>query len=132
MLTSHCFVYNPNRLSGIRRLNGIRNPIDFCVVLPDNRRTFDSVQSFVVALAKSQDHRVIYGVFCVWWLCNAVLSVVAFGIPCYTSELKQGRWAKNRAEWFRRKSKKSVQCDAMTWLRRGSYPQAGRNLILMR
>jgi hypothetical protein len=81
-------------------MNGIRNPIDFCVVLPDNRRTFDSVQSFVVALAKSQDHRVIYGVFCVWWLCNAVLSVVAFGIPCYTSELEQGRWAKDRAEWL--------------------------------
>ncbi len=56
----------------------LRNPIDFCVVLPDNRRTFEYFQSFVVALAKSQDHRVIYGVFCVWWLCNAVLSVVAF------------------------------------------------------
>ena len=115
-----------------RTMKAIENPIDSCVVLPDNRRTFDSFQSFVVALAKSQDHRVIYGVFCVWWLCNAVLSVVAFGIPCYTSELKQGRWAKNRAEWFGRKFKKSVQCDAMTWLRRGSYPQAGRNLILIR
>ena len=44
-------------------MNGIKNPIDFCVVLPDNRRTFDRFQSFVVALAKSQDHRVIYGVF---------------------------------------------------------------------
>ena len=31
-------------------MNGIKNPIDFCVVLPDNRRTFDSVQSSVVAL----------------------------------------------------------------------------------
>mgnify|MGYP007046848279 CR=1 FL=1 len=41
----------------------LRNPIDFCVVLPDNRRTFDSVQSFVVALAKSQDHRASCGVF---------------------------------------------------------------------
>ena len=44
-------------------MNGIENPIDFCVVLPDNRRTFEYFQSFVVALAKSQDHRVIYGVF---------------------------------------------------------------------
>jgi hypothetical protein len=105
----------------------IENPIDFCVVLPDNRRTFDLFQSSVVALAKSQDHRVIYGVFCVWWLHNAVRRWLCVGIPCYTSELKQGRWAKNRAEWFGRKSKKSVQCDAMTWLRRGSYPQAGRN-----
>ncbi len=99
-LTQRKIVYNPNRLSGIRRMNQLKNPIDSCVVLPDNRRTFDRFQSFVVALAKSQDHRVIYGVFCVWWLCNAVLSVVAFGIPCYTSELEQGRWAKDRAEWL--------------------------------
>lgn len=110
----------------------LENPIDFCVVLPDNRRTFECFQSFVVALAKSQDHRVIYGVFCIWRLHNAVRQWLCVGIPCYTSELKQGRWAKNRAEWFRCKSKKSVQCDAMTWLRRGSYPQAGRNLILIR
>ena len=108
------------------------NPIDSCVVLPDNWRTFDSFQSSVVALAKSQDHRVIYGVFCIWRLHNAVRQWLCVGIPCYTSELKQGRWAKNRAEWFGRKFKKSVQCDAMTWLRRGSYPQAGRNLILIR
>jgi len=56
-------MYNKNRLSGIGRVKPIENPIDFCVVLPDNRRTFDWFQSFVVALAKSQDHRVIYGVF---------------------------------------------------------------------
>ena len=111
-------MYNSNRLSGIGRAKPIENPIDFCVVLPDNRRTFDLLQSSVVALAKSQDHRVIYGVFCVWWLCNAVRRWLHLGIPCYTSELKQGRWAKDRAEWFGRKSKKSVLCDAMTWLRR--------------
>ena len=46
-----------------RTMKAIENPIDFCVVLPDNRRTFDLFQSSVVALAKSQDHRVIYGVF---------------------------------------------------------------------
>lgn len=111
-------MYNPNRLSGIGRAKPIENPIDFCVVLPDNRRTFDWFQSFVVALAKSQDHRAIYGVFCIWRLCNAVRQWLHLGIPCYTSELKQGRWAKDRAEWFGRKSKKSVLCDAMTWLRR--------------
>ena len=61
-------MYNPNRLSGIRRTKAIANPIDSCVVLPDNRRTFDRFQSSVVALAKSQDHRVIYGVFCFWGL----------------------------------------------------------------
>jgi len=111
-------MYNPNRLSGIGRAKPIENPIDFCVVLPDNRRTFDWFQSFVVALAKSQDHRAIYGVFCIWRLCNTVRRWLHLGIPCYTSELKQGRWAKDRAEWFGRKSNKSVLCDAMTWLRR--------------
>ena len=111
-------MYNLNRLSGIRRTKQITNPIDFCVVLPDNWRTFDLLQSSVVALAKSQDHRAIYGVFCVWRLCNAVRRWLHLGIPCYTSELKQGRWAKDRAEWFGRKSKKSVLCDAMTWLQR--------------
>ena len=96
----------------------ITNPIDFCVVLPDNWRTFDLLQSSVVALAKSQDHRVIYGVFCIWRLHNAVRRWLCVGIPCYTSELQQGRWAKNRAEWFGCKLKKSVRCDAMTRLRR--------------
>ena len=57
-------MYNKNRLSGIRRTNQLKNPIDSCVVLSDNWRTFELIQSSVVALAKSQDHRVIYGVFC--------------------------------------------------------------------
>jgi hypothetical protein len=124
-----CIIKSSEWHQAMKRL---KNPIDSCVVLPDNRRTFESFQSFVVALAKSQDHREIYGVFCFWRLHNAVRRWLCLGIPCYTSELEQGRWAKNRAEWFGRKSKKSVQCDAMTWLRRGSYPQAGRNLILIR
>jgi hypothetical protein len=81
---------------------------------------------------RAKTTRVICRVFCIWRLHNAARRWLCVGIPCYTSELEQGRWAKNRAEWFGRKSKKSVQCDAMTWLRRGSYPQAGRNLILMR
>jgi hypothetical protein len=104
----------------------LENPIEFCVVLPDNRRTFELFQSFVVALAKSQDHREFYGVFAlVATQCGT--SVAVCGIPRYTSKLKRGRWAKNRAEWFGRKFKKSVQCDAMTWLQRGSYPQAQAN-----
>ena len=57
-------MYNRNRLSGIRRTNQLKNPIDSCVVLSDNWRTFELIQSSVVALAKSQDRRVIYGVFC--------------------------------------------------------------------
>ena len=126
-------MYNPNRLSGIRRTKPVVNPIDFCVVLPDNRRTFDWFQSFVVALAKSQDHRVIYGVFCVWRLCNAVRRWLHLGIPCYTSELKQGRWAKDRAEWLGCKSQKSVLCDAMTWLRREViHKQSGCCFITVR
>ena len=126
-------MYNTNRLSGIRRTKPIANPIDFCVVLPDNRRTFDWFQSFVVALAKSQDRRVIYGVFCVWRLCNAVRRWLHLGIPCYTSELKQGRWAKDRAEWLGCKPQKSVLCDAMTWLRREViHKQSGCCFITVR
>jgi len=109
-----------------------RTPQIPVAVLSDGKLTFDSFHSFAVALAKSQDHQSYLRGFCIWRLHNAVRRWLCVGIPCYTSELKQGRWAKNRAEWFGRKSKKSVQCDAMTWLRRGSYPQAGRNLILIR
>jgi hypothetical protein len=39
------------------------NPTDFCAVLSDDKRTFDSPQSLVVALAKSQDRRKICRVF---------------------------------------------------------------------
>jgi len=39
------------------------NPAEYCVVLSDDKRTFDSPQSLVVALAKSQDHRAFCGVF---------------------------------------------------------------------
>ena len=73
-----------------RTMKAIENPIDSCVVLPDNRRTFDSFQSFVVALAKSQDHRVIYGVFCVWWLCNAVRRWLHLGYPVTRANYSRG------------------------------------------
>ena len=56
-------MYNPNRLSGIRRTKWIVNPTDYCAVLSDDKRTFDPFQSFVVALAKSQDRRDICRVF---------------------------------------------------------------------
>jgi len=39
------------------------NPTDFYAVLSDDKRTFDSPQSLVVALAKSQDRRMICRVF---------------------------------------------------------------------
>ena len=39
------------------------NPAEYCVVLSDDKRTFDSPQSLVVALAKSQDRREICRVF---------------------------------------------------------------------
>jgi len=57
-------MYNPNRLSGIRRKTRIRlTPQIPVAVLSDGKLTFDSRHSFAVALAKSQDHRVFYGVF---------------------------------------------------------------------
>ena len=60
-------MYTFKRLSGIRRKTQIIvNLIDSCVVLLDNKPTFDLRHTFVVALAKSQDHRVIYEVFCFW------------------------------------------------------------------
>ena len=71
-------------------MNGIKNPIDFCVVLPDNWRTFDLFQSSVVALAKSQDHRVIYGVFCIWRLCNAVRQWLHLGYPVTRANYSRG------------------------------------------
>jgi hypothetical protein len=104
-----------------------RTPQIPVAVLSDGKLTFDSFHSFAVALAKSQDHQSYLRGFCIWRLHNAVRRWLCVEIPCYTSELKQGRWAKDRAEWLGCKSQKSVQCDAMTWLRRGSYPQAGRN-----
>ena len=47
--------------SGRRRKS--ENPTDTCAVLSDDKRTFDSPQSLVVALAKSQDRREICRVF---------------------------------------------------------------------
>ena len=57
-------MYNSNRLEWHlgERMESL-NPIVFCAVLSDDKRTFDSIQSLVVALAKSQDRRVNYGVF---------------------------------------------------------------------
>ena len=52
-------------------MNQLKNPIDSCVVLSDNWRTFELIQSSVVALAKSQDHRAFCGVF-TFGQCNAV------------------------------------------------------------
>jgi len=58
-------MYTANRLEWHQGDRGESlNPTDPCVVLSDDKRTFDSPQSLVVALAKSQDHRVICGVFC--------------------------------------------------------------------
>ena len=91
-----------------------------------------SVIRLLLLSPRAKTTRVICRVFCFLRLHNAVRRWLCVGIPCYTSKLKQGRWAKDRAEWLGCKSQKSVQCDAMTWLRRGSYPQAGRNCILIR
>jgi hypothetical protein len=59
-------MYNPNRLSGIRRKTRIRlTPQIPVAVLSDGKLTFDSRHSFAVALAKSQDHQSYLRGFCV-------------------------------------------------------------------
>lgn len=57
-------LYSPTRLEWHLGDRGESlNPAEYCVVLSDDKRTFDSPQSLVVALAKSQDHRAFCGVF---------------------------------------------------------------------
>jgi hypothetical protein len=57
-------MYNQSRLEWHLGERGESlNPTDICAVLSDDKRTFDSPQSLVVALAKSQDRREICRVF---------------------------------------------------------------------
>ena len=60
-------MYTFKRLSGIRRMRSIVNPAESCVVLSYSMTSLlIDLNRLVVALAKSQDHRVIYEVFCFW------------------------------------------------------------------
>ena len=57
-------MYTFKRLSGIRRMRSIFNPAESCVVLSYSMTSLlIDLNRLVVALAKSQDHRVNYGVF---------------------------------------------------------------------
>lgn len=111
-MKNHVFrVYNPNRLEWHlgERLESL-NPIVFCAVLSDDKRTFDSSQSFVVALAKSQDRRVNYGVFA-FGQPNAVRRwfVLRYSATRASQSRKGGRIA--RAWWLIKSG--IVRCDDM-------------------
>ena len=88
----------------------ITNPIDSCVVLPDNWRTFDLFQSSVVALAKSQDHRVIYGVFA-FGQRNAVRRWLRLRYPDTRASQIGERGLSLRARWLKQSG--TVRCDDM-------------------
>ena len=83
--------------SGIWANELIRTPQSSVWSCPTASESFDQFNRLAVALAKSQDHRVLCGVF-------------AFGQPdadvggqawdtLHTSEPEQGRWAESRAGW---------------------------------
>ena len=104
-------------------MKAIKNPIDSCVVLPDNRRTFDSFQSFVVALAKSQDHRVIYGVFSFGGYIRCGTSmVVCLGNPVTRASQSGGRGLIPRARWLKQSG--IVRCDELAPKSRDSKHRA--------
>ena len=111
-------MYNQNCLSGIRRVTLItETPQNIVWSCQTASELLISVIRLLLLSPRAKTTECFTGFF-FWRLCNAVRRWLHLGIPCYTSKLKQGRWAKDRAEWFGRKSKKSVLCDAMTWLRR--------------
>ena len=76
------------------------NPIVFCAVLSDDKRTFDSIQSLVVALAKSQDRRVNYGVFA-FGLHNAVRRWLCLRYPVTRANQSRERGRIARAWWLK-------------------------------
>ena len=116
-------MYNKNRLSGIRRKTQIIvNLIDSCVVLLDNKPTFDLRHTFVVALAKSQDHRVIYEVFS-FGLHNAVRRWLCTRYPVTRASQSREGGRIARAWWLI----KSGRCDAMRWLREHLSTSIERN-----
>ena len=100
LLTRQIFVYTQNRLEWHlgERLESL-NPIVFCAVLSDDKRTFDSSQSFVVALAKSQDHRVNYGVFA-FGQSNAVRRWFDLRYSVTRANQSRERGRISRAWWF--------------------------------
>ena len=108
----------------------LQNPIDFCVVLPDNRRTFEYFQSFVVALAKSQDHRVIYGVFSFGGYIRCGTSmVVCLGNPV-TRASQSGEGGPRIEPGGKAVRSLSLSSDyAKTWLLRVMYASTERTVV---
>jgi len=89
------------------------NPTDTCAVLSDDKRTFDGLQSLVVALAKSQDRRDICRVFA-FGQSNAVRRWFDLRYPVTRANQSRERGRIARAWWLI----KSGRCDAMRWLHR--------------
>ncbi len=103
-------MYTNKRLSGIRRMKSIENLIDYCAVLSDDKRTFDGFQSFVVALAKSQDRREIYGVFA-FGQSNAVRRWFDLRYLATRANQSKERGRIARAWWLKQSG--IVRCDDM-------------------
>ena len=94
-------MYNPKRLEWHLDENANLEPRKvLCGLVRQQARFLIRVNRLAVALAKSQDHRASCGVFA-FGQHNAVLSMVVFEIPCYTSKPKQGAWANLRARWLK-------------------------------
>ena len=104
-------MYNLNCLEWhLGERGGSLNPTDICAVLSDDKRTFDSPQSLVVALAKSQDHRASCGVFA-FGLPNAVRRWLGMRYPVTRASQSGGRGLIPRARWL--KQSEIVRCDDM-------------------
>lgn len=104
-------MYNLNRLEWLLGDRGESlNPTDSCAVLSDDKRTFDSPQSLVVALAKSQDRREICRVFA-FGRCNAVRRWLHLRYPDTRANQIRERGLSLRARWL--KQSETVRGDDM-------------------
>ncbi len=72
--------------------------------------SFDQFNRLAVALAKSQDHRVLCGVFA-FGLSNAVRRWLGMGYPVTRASQSGGRGRIPRARWLKQSGK--VQCEGM-------------------
>ena len=94
-------MYNQSRLEWHLGERGESlNPTDICAVLSDDKRTFDSPQSLVVALAKSQDRREICRVFA-FGQRNAVRQWLRLRYPDTRADQIGERGLSPRARWLK-------------------------------
>jgi hypothetical protein len=102
-------IYTKNRLEWHLGERGESlNPTDTCAVLSDDKRTFDSPQSLVVALAKSQDRREICRVFA-FGQHNAVRRWLCLRYPITRANQSGERGRIFRAWWL--KQSEVMRCD---------------------